>query len=86
MRLAMGRGWLVLLARKLLAPGIVNGLVSDPTYRPAGTAAWMISTTELRDTAVVTIVLGVVVLLVAVILRLAAGALRRPRTASKTGT
>jgi hypothetical protein len=46
----------------------------------------MISTTELRDTAVVTIVLGVVVLLVAVILRLAAGPLRRPRTASKTGT
>ncbi len=63
-----GAGGLVLLGRRALAPILANALVSESSYRPAARAAWMISTTQLRDTALLTLILGVVVVAVAVVL------------------
>jgi hypothetical protein len=71
-------GVLVLVARRVLAPALANALVSTSTYRRAADAAWTISTTELRDVAVVILICGGLLVLVGV----AAGAVvsrrRRP--------
>ena len=75
--LVVGAG--VLVARALLAPALADGLVSGATYRAAADGAWRIATTELRDTAIVILVGGAVLILAG----LATGALgpRRGRRA-----
>jgi hypothetical protein len=78
-RVALGRAGvcaasaavLLLLGRRALAPIVVNALVSESAYRQTGRAAWMIATTGLRDAALVTVILGVVVATVSVVMRLA---------------
>ncbi len=72
-----GVGVLVLVGRRVLAPIIANALLSESSYRPAGRAAWMIATSQLRDTAVATLILGAVVVAVAVVARLAGPVARR---------
>jgi hypothetical protein len=56
-------GAVVLVARALLAPALADALVSGSTYRAAAHAAWTIATTELRDTAIVVLVCGAVLIL-----------------------
>jgi hypothetical protein len=51
-------GAIVLAVRSMLAPALADALVSSSTYRPAARAAWSISTTQLRATSVVILVLG----------------------------
>ncbi|MFZ0040800.1 MAG: hypothetical protein WAK93_05800 [Solirubrobacteraceae bacterium] len=71
-----GAGVLVLVARRLIESAAANYLVSDPTYRSAGRAVWLIGTSELRDAAVITLVVGLVVLIGSVVWRLATRVVR----------
>ena len=53
----------VLLARRLIGHWIVDSLASAPSVRSAGTSAWLIGTTMLRDIAIALAVCGVVIVL-----------------------
>jgi hypothetical protein len=66
----------LLVGRRLLAPVVADSLVSAPSARPAVRAAWMVSTTELRDAAEVALILGTVVVAVTFVMRLAGPAPR----------
>lgn len=57
-----GVGVALLLARRVAGEGIVNGLVADPTNRPAAQAAWSIGTSLLYDLAVAVIAYGLVLI------------------------
>jgi hypothetical protein len=51
-------GAVVLVARRVLAPALADAVVSTSPYRRAADAVWTISSTELRDVAVVILVCG----------------------------
>jgi hypothetical protein len=54
-------GGLVLLSRAVIAPALADALVpasSASTVRPAARAAWLISTSDLRSTAIATVIAG----------------------------
>lgn len=53
-------GAVVLVARRLLAPALADALVASSADRRAADAAWMISTSELRDVAVAILIAGAV--------------------------
>jgi hypothetical protein len=53
-------GLLVLLARRLIGNGIVDGLVKNPSNRPAAHNVWSIGTTLLYDIGAALVVYGLV--------------------------
>jgi hypothetical protein len=60
---------LIFAARLVVAPALAGALVSSSAYRPAARAAWSISTTELRATAVSILAVGGALLLVGLVAR-----------------
>jgi hypothetical protein len=71
-------GVVVFAVRSVLAPALADALVSSSTYRPAARAAWAISTTELRTTAIAIAAIGAAGIL------LGAGARGATATARRT--
>lgn len=72
-----GVGVVLLVGRRLLAAVVANSLVSASSARRAVRAAWMISTTELRGAAEAALILGIVVLAITLVMRLAGPVHRR---------
>ena len=58
-----GLGIAVLIARRVIGHWVIDALVSDPSVRGAGTAAWLIGTSMLRTIAIILAVCGVVIVL-----------------------
>jgi hypothetical protein len=58
-------GGILLAARALIAPALADSLTpaSEPVNRAAVRAAWLVGTTQLRDTAIIMLVVGVVLLI-----------------------
>ena len=61
----LGLGIAVLLARLLIGHWIVDALVGTPSVRSAGTSAWLIGSSMLRNVAIALAVCGAVVVLAA---------------------
>ena len=61
----LGLGIAVLLARLLIGHWIVDALVGTPSVRSAGTSAWLIGSSMLRNIAIALAVCGAVVVLAA---------------------
>jgi hypothetical protein len=69
-------GGLILLSRALVAPALADALVpasSPSTVRPAARAAWLISTSDLRSTAVATVIAGGVLVIAGLAARAVVG-------------
>ncbi len=78
----VGLGIAVLLARRVFGHWIVDALASTSSVRSAGTSAWLIGTSMLRDIAIALAVCGVVIVLSSWLVprsRLAAAARGTPR-------
>jgi len=76
----LGIGVIVLIVRRLAGDALVDALTETPSFRPAVSDVWLLSTSMLRDLGLALVAYGIVALLAAWIsspLRLATAARRR---------
>jgi hypothetical protein len=78
-------GGIIVAARRLIAPALADALVpaSEPVNRAAVRATWLIGTSQLRTAAIVSMIVGGVLLVGGAVAALFAG---RPRARRRTDT